>query len=225
MTRLVVFDVDSTLLAVESLDFAVARALLSTPDGAERAARLSAITDQGMAGTLDFRASLEQRIAIAGLTRRTVDAASKALREKLTPGMAGLLERLRARAPVAAVSGGFVDLIAPALFDLGFAESDIRANQFTFDGSGPDAAVNGFDRDNPLSRSGGKAVVVRALKGDTGAAEAVMVGDGMTDYEAYAAGAADSFIGFGGVTERAPVREKAPAWAGDVETLARLLQA
>lgn len=223
MTRLVVFDVDSTLLAVESLDFAVARALLSKPDGAERAARLSAITDQGMAGTLDFRASLEQRIAIAGLTRGAVEDASNALLEAITPGMVGLLTRLRKDARVAAVSGGFVDLIAPALADLGFARGDIHANEFIFTHDGPDADVNGFDRDNPLSRSGGKAVVVRALKGDTGAAEAVMVGDGMTDYEAYAAGAADVFIGFGGVTERAPVREKAPAWAGDVETLARLL--
>lgn len=223
MTRLVVFDVDSTLLAVESLDFAVERALAGAPDGAQRAARLSAITDQGMAGTLDFRASLEQRIAIAGLTRGAVETAQEALRHELTPGIAGLLADLRKRARVAAVSGGFADLIAPALTDLGFAPGDIHANQFTFDGAGLQAGVNGFDRDNPLSRSGGKAVVVRALKAEAGAAHAVMVGDGMTDYEAYAAGAADAFIGFGGVAERAAVRAKAPAWARDVDGLARLL--
>lgn len=223
MTRLVVFDVDSTLLAVESLDFAVARALAGAPDGAGRAARLSAITDQGMAGTLDFRASLEQRIAIAGLTRGAVEEAREALRAELTPGMAGLLARLRKDARVVAVSGGFVDLIAPALADLGFAPGDIHANQFHFEGTGPEACVNGFDRDNPLSCPGGKGVVVRAVKDQTGAAEAIMVGDGMTDYEAYAAGAADAFIGFGGVTQRAPVRAKAPAWAGDMDTLAHLL--
>lgn len=224
MTRLIVFDVDSTLLAVESLDFAVERALSGLPDGAQRAARLSAITDQGMAGTLDFRASLEQRIAIAGLTRGAVEATREALRHELTPGIAGLLADLRKRARVAAVSGGFADLIAPALADLGFEPGDIHANQFTFDGAGLQAGVNGFDRDNPLSRSGGKAVVVRALKNKAGAAHAVMVGDGMTDYEAYAAGAADAFIGFGGVAERAPVRDKAPAWAHDVDALARLLE-
>ena len=223
MARLIVFDVDSTLLAVESLDFAVERALSGVPDGSQRAARLSAITDQGMAGTLDFRASLEQRLAIAGLTRGAVEEAREALRHELTPGMAGLLARLREGARVAAVSGGFADLIAPALADLGFAPGDIHANQFTFEGAGLQAGVNGFDRDNPLSRSGGKAVVVRAVKDQTGAAEAIMVGDGMTDYEAYAAGAADAFIGFGGVVQRAPVREKAPVWAGDMDTLAHLL--
>lgn len=225
MTRLVIFDVDSTLLAVESLDFAAARALSGAPDGVARAARLAAITDRGMAGTLDFRASLEQRMAISGLTRRAVDDASQALREALTPGMADLLARLRLNARVMAVSGGFVDLIAPALANLGFAPGDIHANQFRFDGTGPDASVNDFDRDNPLSRSGGKAVVVRALKAQTGAVKAIMVGDGMTDYEAYAAGAADAFIGFGGVAERAPVRDKAPSYARDVDGLARLLEA
>lgn len=225
MTRLIVFDVDSTLLAVESLDFAVERALAGAPDGADRAARLSAITDQGMAGVLDFRASLEQRIAIAGLTRSAVEEAREALRHELTPGMAGLLARLREGARVAAVSGGFVDLIAPALTDLGFAPGDIHANSFIYDGAGPQAGVTGFDRDNPLSRSGGKAVVVRALKAWSGAAHAIMVGDGMTDFEAYGAGAADAFIGFGGVAERAAVRAKAPAWAQDVHALVRLLQA
>jgi hypothetical protein len=50
-----------------------------------------------------------------------------------------------------------------------------------------------------------------------------MVGDGMTDYEAFDKGAADSFIGFGGVTVREPVRAKAPAFAGSVAELQTLL--
>jgi phosphoserine phosphatase len=220
MSRLIVFDVDSTLLAVESLDFAVDHALRDAKDGAQRSARLKAITDQGMAGALDFRASLEQRLAIAGLTRAAVDHARQLLRSHLTAGMSDLLKALRAKGhEVAAVSGGFVDLITPALSDLGFSSGDIRANRFVFE----DDAVTGFDRNNPLSRSGGKGQVVAALKALTGKPLAVMVGDGMTDYEAFASGAADSFIGFGGVISRAPVREKAPVFAETVEDLRKLL--
>lgn len=220
MSRLIVFDVDSTLLAVESLDFAVDHALRDAKDGAKRTAQLKAITDQGMAGSLDFRASLEQRLAIAGLTRAAVDEACEALRAHVTGGMAGLLDALRAKGhDVAAVSGGFVELITPALSDLGFSSGDIRANRFVFEGD----AVTGFDRNNPLSRSGGKGQVVAALKALTGKPLAVMVGDGMTDYEAFASGAADSFIGFGGVTARGPVREKAPAFAESIEDLRKLL--
>ncbi len=220
MSRLIVFDVDSTLLAVESLDFAVERALSEAEDGPRRAARLKALTDQGMAGALDFRASLEQRLEIAGLTRPAVEAAREALRGHLTDGMAGLLDALRAKShDVAAVSGGFAELVGPALGDLGFSSGDIRANRFVFDGE----AVTGFDRNNPLSRAGGKGQVVAALKALTGKPLAVMVGDGMTDYEAFASGAADSFIGFGGVTLREPVRAKAPAFAKSVEDLRKLL--
>ncbi len=216
---LIVFDVDSTLLSVESLDFAVERALSDIPDGAERARALSALTDRGMAGELDFRSSLEQRIAIAGLTQNSVADAREALRGRLTPGIADLLEGLRNRgAQVAAVSGGFVDLIGPALGDLGIGRPN--ANRFVFDSAG---AVVDFDRDNPLSRSGGKAEVVAALKAHTQARRAIMVGDGMTDFEAYAGGAADHFIGFGGVVARQAVQAKAPEWAGSVDALSRLL--
>lgn len=220
MSRLIVFDVDSTLLKVESLDFAVEHALSSAPDGAERTARLKALTDQGMAGQLDFRSSLEQRLAIAGLTRPAVEAARERLRTRLTEGMVELLNALRTRGnDVAAVSGGFVDLVEPALSDLGFANGEIRANRFVYEGD----EVIGFDRQNPLSRSGGKAPVVASLKTLFGKPLAIMVGDGMTDYEAFDKGAADSFIGFGGVALRAPVRAKAPAYAESVAALHALL--
>ena len=220
MSRLIVFDVDSTLLKVESLDFAVEHALSSAPDGAERTARLKALTDQGMAGQLDFRSSLEQRLAIAGLTRPAVEAARERLRTQLTEGMVELLNALRTRGnDVAAVSGGSVDLVEPALSDLGFANGEIRANRFVYEGD----EVIGFDRQNPLSRSGGKAPVVASLKTLFGKPLAIMVGDGMTDYEAFDKGAADSFIGFGGVALRAPVRAKAPAYAESVAALHALL--
>lgn len=221
MARIIVFDVDSTLLSVESLDFAVARALAAQPGGEARAAELAEITDKGMAGSLDFRQSLEQRIAMAGLTSQDIMPASVALAGLITPGMFELTMALRDKGHgVFAVSGGFLELLGPALSTLGFTPGDVRANRFQFDEAG---AVTGFDRDNPLSRSGGKAVAVRALKALTNASTAVMVGDGMTDYEAFADGAADAFIGFGGVVRREPVAAKAPAYAGSVDELAKLL--
>lgn len=220
MSRLIIFDVDSTLLAVESLDFAVEQALASAADGPARTARLKALTDQGMAGTLDFRASLDQRLAIASLTRPHVAQARTALCEQITPGMADLVEALQARGDtVAAVSGGFLDLIGAALTRLGLEAGDIRANRFVFD----EHRVVGFDRGNPLSRSGGKGPVVASLKALTGAQKAIMVGDGMTDFEAFVSGAADAFVGFGGVAVRAPVKAQAPVYADTVAALRALL--
>ncbi|MFW6413119.1 MAG: HAD-IB family phosphatase [Oceanicaulis sp.] len=220
MSRLIIFDVDSTLIAVESLDFAVERALEAAPEGAERTARLKEITERGMAGAMDFRTSLEQRLSIASLTRADVDDAREALRAHATPGMGDLVERLRQKnCDVAAVSGGFIDLVEPVLKDMGLEPGEMRANRFVFDGD----KVAGFDPANPLSRSGGKANVVKGLKALTGSALAVMIGDGMTDYEAFAKGAADSFIGFGAVAVREPVKAKAPAYARSVDELAKML--
>ena len=62
----------------------------------------------------------------------------------------------------------------------------------------------GFDQDSPLAKTGGKSVVVSGLKSD---ASLVMIGDGKTDLEAKQAGA--YVIGFGGVVDRAIVRESA----------------
>lgn len=221
MSRLIIFDVDSTLLAVESLDFAVERALEAAPDGPKRTRELKDITDRGMAGALDFRASLEQRLAIASLARSQVEEASEALRSHQTAGMADLIERLRQKnCDVAAVSGGFIDLVEPALKDMGLSPGEMRANRFVYD---EEDRVAGFDRANPLSRSGGKAGVVKGLKTLTGKPLAVMIGDGMTDYEAFAKGAADSFIGFGAIADRAPVRAKAPAYVDSVDALEKML--
>jgi phosphoserine phosphatase len=218
MPRLIVFDVDSTLLRVETLDFLIERALGQAEGGAADA--LHAITAQGMAGEMDFRKSLEARLSITALSEALIAEAAEAIAGEATPGIATVLNRLRAREhEVYAVSGGFMELIQPALEALGFAPGEIRANRFVVE----DGQVAGFDRNNPLSRSGGKGPVVASLKAQTGCDLAIIVGDGITDYEAFAGGGADAFIGFGGVTRREAVAAKAPAYADDVKALEKLL--
>lgn len=220
MSRLVVFDVDSTLIQVESLDFAIRKTSGHGQTNSVDLDQLEAITSAGMSGELDFTRSLEQRLALARLNRDLVHTVGELIANEITPGMPELLDRLRQRGrKVCAVSGGFMDLIWPALKTLGFADTEVHANRFIWN---DDVAVD-FDRTLPLSRNGGKADVVRALKAREGADIAIMVGDGMTDYEAFEGGAADSFIGFGGVVERRPVKERSPAWAGHVDGLQKLL--
>lgn len=220
MPRLFVFDVDSTLLQVESLDLVIEAVLARDNGDGTRRRRLAEITDLGMAGEMDFRQSLEARLELAELKRFEVEAAAKEIVDQATPGIKPLLDKLRTRGhQVYAVSGGFVDLVEPALKSLDFALGEIRANRFTYD----DDTVTGFDRNNPLSRSGGKGPVVSALKIQTGCQPAIMIGDGITDYEAFAEGGADAFIGFGGVRRREAVAEKAPVFADDVAALEAML--
>jgi HAD superfamily phosphoserine phosphatase-like hydrolase len=197
VTRLIAFDVDSTLLRVESLDTALEAAFAALPDPAGARKRLHEITNAGMSGRMALRDSLEARLKLAALDRTGVDSIAQTLRQRITPGMSPLLRKLRARGDALhAVSGGFVDLIEPVLEDLGFQRGDIHANRFVWQ----DDAVVGLDIDSPLSRNGGKAEVLDRIAAT--ATETIVVGDGMTDFEAFETGAADRFIGFGAIAKR-----------------------
>ncbi|MCR9266864.1 MAG: HAD-IB family phosphatase [Alphaproteobacteria bacterium] len=197
MTRLIAFDVDSTLLRVESLDTALEAAFAALPDPATARKQLHEITNAGMSGRMALRDSLEARLKLAGLDKAGVDMIAQTLRQRITPGMSPLIRKLRERGDALhAVSGGFADLIEPVLEDLGFQQGDIHANRFVWQ----EARVVGLDIDCPLSRNGGKAEVLDKIAAS--ASETIVVGDGMTDFEAFENGAADRFIGFGAIAKR-----------------------
>jgi phosphoserine phosphatase len=103
--RLVVMDVDSTLIQDEVIDLLAARAGVLD--------EVSAITDRAMSGDIDFAESLRQRVSLlAGLPAEVLAETSQRIR--LTPGARTLcrtLHRLGFR--VCLVSGGFGEVITP----------------------------------------------------------------------------------------------------------------
>jgi phosphoserine phosphatase len=109
--RLIVMDVDSTLIQDEVID------LLA--DRAGCAAEVAGVTESAMRGELDFAASLRQRVALLkDLDASVLDEVRSALR--LTPGARTLirtLKRLGYRCGI--VSGGFTSVIAPLADELG----------------------------------------------------------------------------------------------------------
>src|SRR5690606_15771805 len=101
--RLIVFDVDSTLIQGEVIEMLAAHA------GAE--AEVRAVTEAAMRGELDFAESLRRRVAVlAGLPETVLDEVAAKL--ELTPGARTTirtLKRLGYRCGV--VSGGFTRVI------------------------------------------------------------------------------------------------------------------
>ncbi|HKC29529.1 MAG TPA: phosphoserine phosphatase SerB [Jatrophihabitans sp.] len=97
--RLVVLDVDSTLIRDEAIDVLAARAGV----GAE----VAALTSRAMAGELDFAEALKARVALLeGLTADDLDAVREQL--KLTRGARTFVRTLRRLGyHVGVVSGGF----------------------------------------------------------------------------------------------------------------------
>ncbi|RBY75600.1 phosphoserine phosphatase SerB [Blastococcus sp. TF02-09] len=109
--RLIVLDVDSTLVRGEVIDELAARA--------GRAAEVARITAAAMNGELDFAESLRKRVAVlAGLPVEVLDEVREAL--VLTPGARTLirtLQRLGFRCGI--VSGGFTQITDPLAESLG----------------------------------------------------------------------------------------------------------
>lgn len=102
---LVVFDVDSTLIEDEVIE------LLA--EAAGKRAEVKAITDAAMAGELDFSQSLAARVAmLAGVPASAIDEAFK--RVTVTKGARELIAGIhKAGGKVAAVSGGFIQVLEP----------------------------------------------------------------------------------------------------------------
>jgi phosphoserine phosphatase len=109
--RLIVLDVDSTLVRGEVIDELAARA--------GRAAEVARITAAAMNGELDFAESLRARVAtLAGLPVEVLDEVREHL--ELTPGARTLirtLQRLGFRCGI--VSGGFTQITDPLAESLG----------------------------------------------------------------------------------------------------------
>jgi len=109
--RLIVLDVDSTLVQGEVIDELAARA--------GRAAEVARITAAAMNGELDFAQSLRARVAaLAGLPEEVLDEVRERL--VLTPGARTLirtLQRLGYRCGI--VSGGFTQITDPLAQTLG----------------------------------------------------------------------------------------------------------
>jgi phosphoserine phosphatase len=172
--RLVVMDVDSTLITGEAIDLLAARA------GA--AAKAAELTAAAMRGELDFASALQERVALlAGLDARVIDEVRAELR--LAPGARTLIRTLRRLGyKCGIVSGGFTqftDLLASEL-GLDFA----AANTLEVDGGTLTGQLVGPIIDRP-----GKAAALREFAAAAGVplSQTVAVGDGANDLDMIAA--------------------------------------
>lgn len=168
--RLIVFDVDSTLVQGEVIEMLAARA------GAE--AQVRRVTEAAMRGELDFAESLRQRVAVlAGLPESVL--AEVAAELELTPGARTTirtLKRLGFRCGV--VSGGFTRVIDGLARELGM--DFCAANELEVVDGRLTGRVLGEIVDRP-----GKAVALRRFAETYGVPleQCVAVGDGANDID------------------------------------------
>ncbi|MET4684847.1 phosphoglycerate dehydrogenase [Brevundimonas faecalis] len=207
-----IFDFDSTLVRVETLEALADIALSDAPDAAARKAEIAALTDQAMSGQVAFEDALRRRLELLSLKRSHVEALTDRILDEATASIRRNLDFFERHAErVYILSGGFREVIAPLAERLGIAPDHVLANDLVYD---DEDRVVGVDEANPLSRAGGKPEVIRALNL---AGPVVMVGDGWTDAEVKLAGAADRFHAFTEVVSRPKVVEVADAVAASLD--------
>lgn len=192
-----IFDFDSTLVEFETLEVLADLCLADAPDSAERRAQVAALTERAMTGQIAFADALRQRLALLPLTRDHVRAAADRAPARLSPSVARNLETLRRHAGrLVIVSGGLREVIAPVADLLGVPADRVLALDLTYDETG---RVTGVADGNPILEPQGKALAIRGLNLSGPVA---MVGDGWTDAEVKAAGAADRFYAFTEIVRR-----------------------
>ncbi|AEN09154.1 MULTISPECIES: phosphoserine phosphatase SerB [unclassified Streptomyces] len=168
--RLVVMDVDSTLIQDEVIELFAAHA------GCED--KVAEVTEQAMRGELDFEQSLHARVALlAGLDASVVDKVRAEVR--LTPGARTLIRTLkRLGYQVGVVSGGFTQVTDDLKERLGLDFASANTLEVV------DGKLTGRVVGDVVDRAG-KARLLRSFAEQAGVplAQTVAIGDGANDLD------------------------------------------
>lgn len=166
--RLLVSDMDSTIVTSETLDELAAHAGLQE--------RVAAITARSMNGEIDFATALRERVGmLRGLGVPALAATWQ--RTRIMPGAGELVATMRAHGAVTAlVSGGFSYFTGRVAVQLGFHIH--RANTLLDDGDTLLGTVG-----EPILDGDAKLATLRELAGlhGLGLSETLAVGDGAND--------------------------------------------
>jgi phosphoserine phosphatase len=165
--RLLVADMDSTMITVECID--------ELADYAGIKAEVAAVTERAMRGELDFAAALDARVALlAGLEESAIDRCL-ADRVELMPGAELLVGTMRAKgARCVLVSGGFTRFANPVGARIGFDR--VIANRLEV----ADGRLTGRV-ERPIVDAGTKERALAEESAGLAHADTMAVGDGAND--------------------------------------------
>ena len=209
--KLVIFDCDSTLSAIEGIDE------LARLRGPALFAQVEAQTTAAMEGKIPVEEVFGRRLALIRPHRTEAQQIGQLYIEHIEPTARATIAALKATGWTPLIlSGGFTPIIAPLAAYLGITQIEAVDLYFRSDGS-----YAGYDEKFPSTRSGGKPIRIAALRQALQPSRMVMVGDGVSDLETKPV--VDLFVGFGRYTVRERVRAEAHAFIKSLAELPALL--
>jgi phosphoserine phosphatase len=196
-TKLIVFDCDSTLSAIEGIDE------LAREKGADIFSEVVALTNAAMNGEVPLDEVFARRLEIIQPDLATCKKIEKLYIDTVEPTAMETLSALKKLGYTPMIlSGGFKRLIEPLAEFLGIERIEAVPLHLDEDGN-----YVKFDSSYPTTYNGGKPEIIAKLKQEFSPERIIMVGDGVSDLETKAG--VDLFVGYGKYTDRKKVREGA----------------
>jgi len=210
-TKLLLFDCDSTLSAIEGIDE------LGRLRGPEVFKAVEDMTTQAMDGSTPMESIFAKRLDMIKPTLKELESIGQKYIQQVEPTAVDTIKKLKAAGwTVIIVSGGFTQAIRPLAQYLGIERVEAVELRFNADGS-----YAGYVESCPTAQSKGKNVVVLKLRDEFKAYQMILVGDGASDLEVK--GDVDKMIGFGRYTARPKVKAGADAFITSLDQLISLL--
>ena len=198
MFQQIFFDCDSTLTTIEGIDE------LTTEPALKK--QIQQITHQAMIGRIDFKTALKQRLFLLNPTKKDLQKIGQQYIKNVFPGAKKLITLLKSHnQEIFIISGGLKTAILPFAKHLGIPQTNVFANEITFDQKGRFQELN---TKNPLIHTNGKAQLMRSHRILNPHKKTVFIGDGITDLATKPF--VDRFIGFGSTQSRPEVKNQSP---------------
>ena len=110
-----VFDFDSTLVRIETLEALAELSLAAAPDADERKAKIAELTDRAMGGEIGFGEALKARLDLLGLRKEHVEALADRILDEASTSIRRNVDFFERNAErIYILSGGFTEIIAPS---------------------------------------------------------------------------------------------------------------
>ncbi len=192
----VVFNVDSTLVTIEGLDW------LADYKGVSE--KVKVFTKKSMEGDIDFNTAMRQKMGAIAPSYADLELLGQVYCEQIVTGAEEVISLLQAKGmEVWILTGNFQPAVGLLAKKLKIPQRRVICNQVFF---GSEGQYLGFDAESELSHNGGKAKKIQIV-GDYKGKRIAFVGDGMTDLEVK--DRVSLFVGFGGVAQRDIVKKNA----------------
>ena len=194
MSKLIVFDCDSTLSEIEGVDE------LARVKGEEVFQQCVQLTNDAMGGVVPIAEVFGRRLDLIQPTESLCQEVGELYIKETEPTALSTVKTLQDQGwTVVILSGGFKEVIEPFAKYLNISHIEAVPLFFNEDGS-----YQGFDTNYPTTRNGGKPEIISELIKQYNATQTVMVGDGISELETK--DVVNTFIGFGRYAEREKVK-------------------